>query len=308
MRAEMVDIPKGLLLAGMLAFQPLAALADTEVTAVDYLPLNEAESLVRGQLSPQGSVAAMPSRRLLIIDDDQPHIRKALALLKKLDKPLARFRASVDIITAGHEQMRELGLRGQAALKGGWVRGSLASTARRMADRRHYQLLLSAGQPSHIEAGQVYILPETRAWLRGYGITSSATMVPVTGGFDIIARPAGKGMVHLSIRPWLARLQQNGLSGRHELLLGLGSAGNPATPPASPADAPLRLNAQPQLATHGQRIEVTGAATDITVPVNQEIVLAATGGEAREMGRALLAGRSRTGRQNLWIRLRLQPF
>jgi len=297
------------MLSGMLAgFMATEAQAQTEVISVFHLPLAEAQDAVRSQLSAQGTVVSMPSRRILVVDDDAAHVRKAKELLSKLDQPLVQYRAMVEIISKQSSSANALSVSGAAGLKGGWVQVRMDDGSSRNSSTQSYQLQVSSGSPGHIEAGQVYILPSTRVWLQGLGIVDSATQVPITGGFDIVVESAGAGMAHVRVRPWLSQLQQGTVSGSNELLLDMGSAANPATPPGNPANAPVRLNAQPQMATQNQRIDVLGAATELTIPLDQEISIAAVNGDAREMARALLYGRSQAGSQEMVIRLRLHRF
>jgi len=304
-------VPVSMLMSGLCAgllFLSFPASAQTEVIRVDYLPLSEAASAARSQLSASGSVAAMPSRGLLIVDDDEDHVRRVQALLKKLDVPARQFRARVEIASRQQRAQQGLAVDGELRLPGGWIRISPQHASGNRASKRTYQLRVTAGQPGHIEAGKVYVLPATRAWLQGYGIVSSAAMVPVTGGFDIVVRPAGDDRAHVRIQPWLQRLDQNAnVNGRREVLIDLGSAKAPATPPGNPAHAPVRLNASPR-AVQGQRIDVVGAATELTIPLDRDVTIAAIDGEASHMAQALLSGRSYIGSQQLEIHLRVERF
>ncbi|MDX8406889.1 MAG: type II and III secretion system family protein [Mariprofundaceae bacterium] len=297
------------LCAGLLALSfPAVICAQTEVIRIDHLPLSEAATAARSQLSATGSVAAMPSRGILIVDDDAGHVRRVQALLKKLDAPARQFRARVEIASRQQHAQQGVDVDGALRLPGGWIRVSPQYSAGHGSSRRSYQLQVTAGQPGRIEAGKVYVLPATRRWLQGYGIVSSATTVPVTGGFDIVVRPAGEGMAHVRIQPWLQRLDQNaGFVGRQEVLIDLGSAKTPATPPGNAADAPLRLNASPRApqGLQGQRIDVVGAATELTIPLDRDVTIAAIDGEAKHMAQALLSGRSQTGSQQMEIHLRV---
>jgi hypothetical protein len=67
----------------------------------------------------------------------------------------------------------------------------------------------------------------------------------------------------------------------------------------------MRLNLQPSLARKRQRIVVTEAATELTVPLNETVTLAAVHDAAREVGQALLAHRASIGRRTLLLRLRI---
>ncbi|HKI61245.1 MAG TPA: secretin N-terminal domain-containing protein [Mariprofundaceae bacterium] len=254
------------LLAGVLV---QGAQAQTEVISIVHLPLAEAENAVRSQLSGQGTVVSMPSRRILVVSDDAAHLRKVRELLSRLDQPLARFRAMIEIKTRQSRSVRGLSVSGVVSLPGGWVQIRLDDQSSRNASMRNYQLQVSGSRPGRIEAGRIYMLPGTRMWLKGIGIVESATQVPVTGGFNIIVQPSGEDMAHVRIRPWLQQL---------------GGAGEQ------------------------QRIDVLGAATELTVPLDRDITIASVSGDAQEMGRALLSGRSQTGSQDMVIRLRIHRF
>ena len=253
-----------LLLAGTVAH------AETAVVEVYYLPLAEAESAVRTQLSPAGSVTSMPSRRLLIIQDDAAHIEQATALLKRLDARPVQYRATVTISQG--EQRSSLAAGVQAVLPGGWVRLTASAAADSMSDNRSYNLRLQSGQPANIEAGEIVPLTtEVQSWLAGYGIVETVTLVPVTGGFDVLVQPAGGNMVRVQLRPWLRRLQP----GMH------GEGGN---------------------------IAVAAADTELTIPLGSEVAIAATSADARMLGVALGAARASSGSSQLLMRLKVEQL
>jgi len=253
------------LLAGVLI---QGAQAQTEIISVIHLPLAEAEDAARSQLSGQGTVVSMPSRRILVVSDDAPHLRKVRELLSRLDQPLAQFRTKVDILTRQSRSSRGLSVGGMASLSGGWVQIRLDDQSSRNSSMQNYQLQVSGGIPASIEAGQIYFLPGTRDWLRGVGLVESGTLMPVTGGFDIVVQAAGEGMVRVRVQPWLQQLQSMGKN---------------------------------------KRINVLGAATELTIPLDRDITIAAVSGDAQGMGRALLSGQSRRS-QEMVIRLRVRRF
>ena len=293
-----------LLLTGLLS---LPAFAATEVVEVNFLPLSEAVNAVKTQLSASGSVAAMPSRRILVIDDDRPHLNGAIALLKRLDRQPDQYRAELEIgrsersATAANHIDAELQV---APLPGGWVRISRRNQQGHADSQQRFSLRLSAGQPGSLETG--VIKPYRRQslqWLAGYGLIKrdSVEMIPITSGFHILIRPAGEGRVHLRITPWMRRAEPR-LRGNQEMLIDLGSVRNPTRPPAT--NPAMRLNAHPDR-RRAETIEITGAATELTMDINAPVTLAAIDREADKLAQALLSGYSSSGEEQLRIRLRI---
>ena len=143
----------------------------------------------------------------------------------------------------------------------------------------------------------------TRQWLSGYGVVqiNSVEMIPVTSGFHITASPAGNNQVRVRIVPWMQRTVAQ-VQGQHEILIDLGATNNPATPPSSTAN--MRLNAQPGLKEQ-PIIELAGAATEVVIPIDQSVTLAAANREARSLGNALLSRFSSVGKRQFIMRLRV---
>jgi len=225
------------LLVGMLACDE--AWAATETIEIRFLPMQEAEAAVRSQLSADGRLAVLASRRLLIIEDDAAHIAKARRLLAKLDQAAPQFSASVRMQSVSAERLRQL--TAQAGLDragGGWARISLGSGRLQSSSMQQFRLRLSAGKNASIETGTIQAVDrQTRVWLSGYGLMNmdSVEFVPITSGFTIRARPAGADAVRVRIIPWIRR-EQARLSGSEEMLLDLGTVQAPAHPPGNQAN------------------------------------------------------------------------
>lgn len=288
----------------------IPAQAATETVAVDFLPLQEAADLARSQLSANGNVAVLPSRRLLILEDDDVHIDKARKLLQQLDRMPAQFVVYVDIesVEAANYHAREAsGALGRAVeLPGGWLQVRLRRYSSHAGNRQTFQLRASAGEPGSLELGQLRpVRREIRQWLSGYGLirAESVELVPLTSGFHLQLWPVHNGdQVRVRLSPWMQRLN-TGMQGRQEMLLELGSTSSPATPPAH--DAPMRLNATPHV-IKAEAIEIAGAATELIVATGETVTIAAAGGEAGKLGTALLAGYSDTEQREFVIRLRVE--
>ncbi|WP_347239230.1 type II and III secretion system family protein [Mariprofundus sp. KV] len=292
-----------LLLCGM----STSTWAATEALEIYFLPLSDAAAAVRSQLSANGKIAPIPSRRLLVIDDDREHINKAKALLKKLDQPTPQFTAVVEIEDMSSKiisNARASGAVRLGDLPGGWVQLALGKNSQRHNSTHLHQLRISATEPARLESGTIRSFSrETRLWLSGYGIVqaNSVEMVPITSGFNVIAWPVGTDQVRVRITPWMQRLEPQ-VTGNHEMLIDLGTARNPATPPSPNAN--MRLNASPQL-QNNPVIEIAGASTEVTIPLDKTVTIAASSNEAGRLGTALLAGRSTIGKRDFVIHLRV---
>ncbi len=280
----------------------LSALAATEVVEVYFLPLNEAANAARSQLSNDGKVAAIPSRQILILDDDQAHINKAKILLKRLDHPAGQYTAFLNIEDIRLDKSSAAGAR--IGLPGGWVQLTAGYQQSGSQHRQSFQLRISGNQPGSMETGVLRIFNrESRLWLSGYGLiqANSVEMIPITSGFHITVHPAGANQVRVRIVPWMQRTVAQ-IQSQHEILLDLGSTTNPATPPSSVAN--MRLNAQPHLQAQ-PLIELSGAATELVIPVDQSVTIAAANREAEKLGSALLSQFSSIGKRRVVIHLRV---
>jgi len=269
-----------------------AAHAETAVVEVYFLPLTEAQSVVQGQLSPSGSVSAIASRRMLIIQDDAEHIEAATSLLKRLDARPEQYRVTVEILQG--RQQRSQAASVQGVLPGGWLRVSLSSADDRFADRRSYNLRLQSGQPGLIEAGEIVpVTSRVRSWLAGFGFEQTVQLVPVTGGFEVRVVPLGDDQVRVEVHPWLRSQQSAVQQGRAEVQLDAGGVSG-------------RLDSRPADRRGTGRIAVASADTVVTVPLGSEITIAGVDGDANMLGEALLSGRSSASDSQLVMRLKVE--
>lgn len=272
--------------------------AATEVVEVYFLPLSEAEAAVRTQLSPSGSVSAMPSRRLLLIQDDAEHTEKARALLRQLDVRPVQYHAHLVISQASLQAGHSAGI--DATLPGGWVRLTMSAQRDSLHESHRYNLRVQSGKPGLVEAGEVVPLTtRQRSWLAGYGIEESTTLVPVTGGFEVLLQPAGEDRVQVKIHPWLQRMMHaQDRIGQAEVRIGRDSA--------HPNVSVGRARAVPGPGGPVGRISVAEADTELTVPLGSEVSIAASGSDAKMFGQALLAGSSSAANRQLVIRIRVE--
>ncbi|RLL54980.1 type II and III secretion system family protein [Mariprofundus sp. EBB-1] len=285
----------------------LPAFAATDVVNVYFLSLQEAADAARSQLSDTGKVATVPSQRLLILDDDTTHINKAKALLKRIDHAPGQYTAHVsieDIRTNARSSLQTSGAASFGQLSGGWMRVQWQQQKQHSNHRQTFQLRVSSMQQGSIETGTIQSFTrETRLWLSGYGVVqaNSVELVPVTSGFHITTSAVGTDQVRVRIVPWMQRLQTN-VQGQQEMLMDLGSSNAPSIPAGNRAN--MRFNAQPRMATQPV-IELLGAATEIVIPVDQPVTIAATNSEAQKLGSALLSSSSRVGKRQFVIQLRV---
>lgn len=286
----------------------MPAQAATETVSIHFLPMHEAAEVARSQLSTTGKIAIMKSRHLLILNDDQAHIKKAMALLKRLDQMPAQYTAHVHIEEVEESRSSGTGISSAridlGKLPGGWLRVRLNSQHRRSGNRQNFQLRITASEPGSFEVGNIQPTQlQTRQWLSGYGLIrqNSIELVPITSGFKILLWPAGENQVRVRLVPWMQRASQQ-LQGQEEMLLDLGSTTTPATPPSN--SAALRLNASPRLQNQPV-IEMAGATTELTVTVGEEATIAASSHEAEILGHALLSRRSGSGSKQFVIHLRV---
>lgn len=252
-----------------------SALAATDVVEVYFLSVQEAADVVRSQLSGNGKVAVIPSRRMLLIDDDAMHIQKAKAWLKRLDHPPGQYTAYVNIqsvIGATNDIAHASGYVVLGKLAGGWLEVKLGHQQYGSGQQQSFQLRVSGDHPAHIEAGTIRLYRrETVRWLSGYGIAriNSVEPVAVTSGFNITVIPAGSDKVRVHIVPWMQRFSDRSRS------------------------------------QHGRQIEIAGAATELVMPVDESVTIAAASQEAAKLGAALLSDYADTERHHFVMHLRV---
>ncbi|MDQ6957945.1 MAG: hypothetical protein Q9M24_02400 [Mariprofundaceae bacterium] len=280
------------------------AKAETATIEVLHLPLQEASDVVKNQLSRQGTVARLPSRQMLIIQDDAGHIERARALLKRLDMPPPQLNVQVNVVeqeTADKTVMKVSGV----ILPGGWMRIQANHEIRQGSNNQRFRLRVTSGKYGRIEAGNIRaVRPSVRYFLHRYGVadTPDLALVPITAGFDVRARLIGKSNVRLDIHPWFEReRQETNIQADMEILPSLGSTASTKRPPAT--QAPIRLNMQPQQSSHIERIAVTNANTELTVRLGETVTLAATRQAAKAFGNALLDHYTTVANRSVFLRL-----
>jgi len=179
--------------------------AETATVDVMHLPLNEAAAAVQSQLSAQGRVAQLPSRRLLIITDEAEHIEKARELLSRLD--VAPAQLAIQVILSEQSELDSSNLEiSQIVLPGGWVRIAAVADSKRGNQQRNFMLRTSSGVAGHIEAGEIRVAGQrVREYLTAHGMVSESRveLLHVTGGFDVQATLLGGETARLVIHPWL---------------------------------------------------------------------------------------------------------
>ena len=286
----------------------MPAQAATETVSIHFLPMHEAATAAQSQLSSTGQVGVLKSRRLLILNDDQAYIKKAMELLKRLDQMPAQYTAHVSIEELTESHSNRAGISSAqidlGELPGGWLRISLENQQHRSSNRQAFQLRVTANKPGSFKVGNIQPTRlATRQWLSGYGLIrqNSVELVPITSGFRILLWPAAENKVRVRLVPWMQRASRQ-IQGEEEMLLDLGSTNTPATPPSNAAA--LRLNASPRLQKQ-QAIELAGAATELTVAVGEEVTITASNHEAEMLGRVLLSRHSSTGHKQFVIHLRV---
>jgi len=284
----------------------LTSLAEAETATVEvlHLPLQEASDAVKSQLSRQGTVAQLPSRQMLIIQDDAGHIERARTLLKRLDMPAPQLNVQVNVAemeTGDETAMKVSGV----ILPGGWVRIQATHEARQENNNQRFRLRVTSGKYGRIETGHIRaVRPAIRHFLHRYGVadTPDLALVPITAGFDVQARLIGKNSVRLDIHPWFEReRQETNIRADMEILPSLGSTASTKRPPAT--QAPIRLNMQPQQSSRIERIAVTDANTELTVRLGETVTLAATRQAAKAFGNALLDHYTTVASRSVLLRL-----
>ncbi|MDQ6993895.1 MAG: type II and III secretion system family protein [Mariprofundus sp.] len=290
----------------LMLFTAATAFAASDVVSIDYLPLQEAAAIARSQLSTHGKVAVVASRRILIISDDASHLKKAKKLLKKMDVVAQQYSLKLtmqDISSRVEKQTQARVNVSPAALPGGWFKLKIKNKHSHHGNSRQFTLRLSAGQAASMEVGTLAPTGVVRQWLSGYGVVErrSVELESISSGFVVMARPAGADHVHLRITPWMQHADGE-VQGRQEMLLGLGTTQSPATPPTAVGN--LRFNGTPTMKP-ARRIQISGAATELTLKRGEEVEIAASSGEASHLGQALLSRYSTIGKRQFVMRLKI---
>jgi len=279
----------------------------SETFEIYHLPLIEAENAVKTQLSSTGSVAKLPSRRLLIVNDDKQHIQAAAALLKRLDVAAPQYILTLRTVQLQAHQYQAI--QGVAQLTGGWLRVQATQQQHSSTSRQSFLLRLTSQHTGFMQVGSFQAVSQsTQKWLSSLGIIeqNSVTLQPINSGFSARLRPAGKGSVHIRLMPWLqsARSKQH-FNGHSEVLIGLGSTKQPQQSPSNQGD--LRLYGQNSV-NQGNRITIASASTEVTLKLGEEVMLMAHDAAANQFGKALLSNYSGAKIEHLSILLSVQKL
>jgi len=296
----------------MIAIMLLSTISWAEETnrqeqwVVNYLPISEAKSLVQSALSDSGVIAALPSRRLLIVKDNPSHLKDAKKLLDQFDRPADQYRITLELIES--HRLSEQSLQAAVTLPGHWLQLQADEHHSNYSGNQRWSLLLMAGKEGSFSIGELQPYHQRiKQWLADYGLIArdSINLVALTSGFIVRMQAAGKEKVQVNLIPWLAQSQPGIPSNaKPELLIGLGTASSINQAPTA-AGSPLRLNAAPQLTTP-KPVRIIHAATQILIKVGETVDIAANSGESNLLSRALLARHSSVGDASLIIRLRIE--
>ena len=267
---------------------PMLAMAETLLLEIHHLPLHEAREIVSSQLSESGSITSLPSRNILVINDNPRHVERAKQLLKRLDIAAEQYSANLELFSLSSEQARSV--KTDARLPGGWIRISLQEGGHHLSSSKRFNLRLTSNRQGIVESGTIRpYQQQTQQWLTGYGVLNSHSveLIPITSGFYATVRPAGSDMVTVRIVPWMRSQRAFGNTRQNrEIVIGRGSS----MASSQAADQP---------------IEIAGAATEVAVAIGETITIAASDQEAELLGDAILSSGSATGRKSFAIRLRV---
>ncbi|MDX8391448.1 MAG: hypothetical protein R8K53_02615 [Mariprofundaceae bacterium] len=307
-RTYMHALP-ALLAIFLLSFPCQPAHAASDSIEIVHLPLNEAADIARSQLSAEGKVAQIPSRRLLIISDDDAHLNQARAWLKKLDVAVPQLLIRVTISEQNRRKNHAARLD-QRQLPGGWVRISAATDSQQANRQRQFSLRTTSGSSGHIEAGEIRTSRRAiHSYLARYGIVeqNSVELVEISAGFDVqatlLADASENETVRLRIHPWFKRTgKDTGFAGKTEILVDAGSTLTTAQPPSG--TAPLRINMQPNSAANQREIiYISDAQTEMTAKLGESLTIATANSSADEFASALTAYHSLQQQRDILIRL-----
>jgi hypothetical protein len=261
-----------------------------------HLPLAEAAAAAQSQLSAEGRIAQLPSRRLLIINDDSVHIDRARTLLRQLDRAPAQLSVHVEIAEREESDTGRLALSGKipATLPGGWIRLDAAAGSSSGSKRRDFMLRASSGATGHIEAGEIHpVLQSVRQYLGAHGIVAerNVELLNITGGFDVRPVLLRDDQVRLSIHPWLKELAPN---------------------PGMDTTTGVRIDSggiqAGERVAYGSRIMLAEAATELTLRLGERVVLAANSDAAREFSNALFGVNAVNRHGNLSITISVKQI
>jgi len=277
--------------------------AVTATLEVYFLPLHEAAEAVKTQLSNQGKVVEIHASHLLLLEDKAAYIKKAKALLKRLDKPVAQLTVHVEIEDSLSLQQNSMAAEvAMTPLSGGWVQLRAGQHMEHVAHRGQYQLRVTETKPARIEIGQMHAFNKrSQRWLSGYGLIeeNSVEYIALSTGFFVRARLVGKDLVHVRIVPWMKRADEDSLDENQAALIGLGKNVTPAIP-----DSYLRYKAQKD-PKPVHEVRIAGAATELTISLDKTVSIAAVSQEAENLANVLLGRYSSFGKRQFVIRLKV---
>jgi len=275
------------------------AIAETVSFQIDYLPLAEAEGLVRMELSPSGHLQVLESRNQLVVRDDHAHIEKIRGVVHRFDTS----RPSVLLEFAVFGVSRELldsDMAGGMDLPGGWKKLPVRAAGELVVERQHR---FNSGDSFSFRTGKIRpIRSSIRHWLSRHDIRDSPDMglSPIYAGFDVRVQLLRRYQIRVSIRPWIRRRADPESSTIHR------DTGILVPPGViNQQDSPAWVEAHPFHA--GRRAEklvkISEADIEVTVPAGKFIELVAAQGEAAGFGEAALSSDSSGFRKLLTVRI-----
>jgi len=288
--------------------------AATDSIEINYLALDEAAAAARSQLSKDGKLAQLASRRLLIITDDETHLKQVRKLLKTLDIAAPQLLVHIEISERDAEQNDAAAVQ----LSGGWMRvqsykNQSHQNVLSSQHQRQFSLRTTSGTASRIEAGEVRSeRANVRRYLANHGIIHSVDAieyVEITAGFDVQATLLAGNKVRVRIHPWFALPADDAdFQGKTEILVNLGNTAATARPPAN--SAPIRLNMQSgtnaESNNNSQVIYVADAQTELTIEAGKSITLASVQHAAHAFSNALIGASSLHQERDLLIQLQVK--
>lgn len=182
------------------------ALAEALTYSVRHLPLNEAVQIAQSLASPQGKVATLESKRMLIIVDEPQRLTAILQLLRRLDRKNPAYEVTLEIRSIKEERLRKLAAH---VVDGGWILLAQDDKDKEQTTSR-LMLRLQAGREGEMVIGKIVPLrPWIRRRLAGHGLVSlhTVTLVPVTTGFRVRVHASTTGRALVSLTPWMRRLE-----------------------------------------------------------------------------------------------------
>jgi len=273
----------------MLLFCCMAAPVSNAETAsfqIDYLSLEEAEGLVRTQLSSTGRLSAIKTRHLLVVEDDRTHIKKIRRAIHQFD--IARSGVFLEASVVGMPKaLFNAGAAVGMDLPGGWKKVPVHTDQQPTTGNR--RLLgsgdvfgLIVGKPRPIRSG-------IRHWLSRYDFRDRPGLAlnSFLAGLDIKVQLLKGRHALLSIRPWIRREGEEHESSAIDRDSGV------LVPPGviNTHQSQVWVSAYPfkERGRDEKQVEISGAETELVVSVGEPVELAAIRGDAMGFGEAALS-------------------